>query len=57
MFLTSSVSVPLIRSGKVCALATTGSTHLATLPNAPKTVLQCQLVAAGANLTGLPIPV
>jgi tripartite-type tricarboxylate transporter receptor subunit TctC len=35
MFLTSSVSVPLIQSGKVRALATTGPARLATLPNVP----------------------
>lgn len=35
MFLTSSVSVPLIQSGKVRALATTGPARLTTLPNVP----------------------
>lgn len=35
MFLTSSVSVPLIQSGKVRALAVTGSARLAALPNVP----------------------
>jgi tripartite-type tricarboxylate transporter receptor subunit TctC len=35
MFLTSSVSVPLIQSGRVRALATTGSERLAALPSVP----------------------
>jgi tripartite-type tricarboxylate transporter receptor subunit TctC len=35
MFLTSSVSVPLVRSGKVRALAVTGSARLGALPNVP----------------------
>jgi tripartite-type tricarboxylate transporter receptor subunit TctC len=35
MFLTSSVSVPLVQSGKVRALAVTGTARLATLPSVP----------------------
>lgn len=38
MFLTSSVSVPLVQSGKVRALAVTGGERLATLPNVPTMV-------------------
>ncbi len=38
MFLTSSVSVPLVQSGKVRALAVTGNERLATLPNVPTMV-------------------